>query len=336
MTGDRVPLIDISPSLGGAEAAKRRVAEEIGRACTEIGFFAIAGHGVPQALIAEFLAASHAFFGQPVAEKMKAAHPVPGTPRGYRVLAGEALGRAATPGAPPDLKEFYHIGPDTWPHDAYHTGPEGRRYFIPNLWPERPANLRSAALTYYRAMERLEQHLLRLGALSLGIAEDFFEDKIDRHVSAMRINYYPAQAEPPAEGQLRAGAHTDYGGMTILVGEDGPGGLQVRTRRGEWIDVPTRPDFFVVNIGDLLMQWTNDAWVSNLHRVVNPPPDVARTSHRISIAYFHQPNYDALIECIPTCTGPDAPARYPPVRSGDYRDRKYSDTLIVGRSADPG
>ena len=103
----------------------------------------------------------------------------------------------------------------------------------------------------------------------------------------------------------------------------------MRTRRGEWIDVPTRPDFFVVNIGDLLMQWTNDVWVSNLHRVVNPPPDVARTSHRISIAYFHQPNYDALIECIPTCTGPDAPPRYRPVRSGDYRDRKYSDTLIA-------
>lgn len=330
MTADSVPLIDVAPFLGGGEADRRRVARRIGDACAGIGFFAITGHGVPDDLVERLRVVSHDFFARPLEEKLRAEHPTRGTPRGYRLLAGEALGRAATPGAQPDLKEFYHIGPDRWPDDAYHSGAQGRRYFIPNVWPDRPEGFRAAALAYYRAMERLEHALLRMSALALDMPESFFDDKIDRHVTAMRINYYPPQAEPPPEGQLRAGAHTDYGGMTILMGEDGPGGLQVRTRAGGWIDVETRPDFFVVNIGDLMMQWTNDRWLSNLHRVVNPPPDRAATARRISIGYFHQPNYDAMIECIPTCAGPGNPPRYPPVRSGDYRDRKYSDTLIAG------
>ena len=330
MTTESVPLIDVAPFLTGTAAGKRDVARQIGEACTNIGFFAITGHGVPGELIERLRVASHTFFELPLEGKMKAEHPVPGTPRGYRVLAGEALGRAATAGAQPDLKEFYHFGPDAWPDDDYHAGEEGRRYFIPNIWPDHPANFQSAATTYYRAMERLEHQLLRMSAIALDMPETFFDDKIDKHVTAMRINYYPPQTEPPPEGQLRAGAHTDYGGMTILMGEDGPGGLQVRTRAGNWIDVETRPEFFVVNIGDLLMQWTNDKWLSNLHRVINPPFEVASSVRRISIGYFHQPNYDAMIECIPTCAGRDNPPRYAPVRSGDYRDKKYSDTLIVG------
>ncbi len=91
-----------------------------------------------------------------------------------------------------------------------------------------------------------------------------------------------------------------------------------------------RPEFFVINIGDLMMRWTNDRWLSNMHRVVNPPPRVASTAGRISIGFFHQPDYDAVVECIPTCAGPGRPALYPAVRSGDYRDKKYEETLVAG------
>ena len=108
--------------------------------------------------------------------------------------------------------------------------------------------------------------------------EGFFDDKVDRSIGTMRLNYYPGQAAPPEPGQLRASAHTDYGGFTILSGEDVPGGLQVRTRDQRWIEVPTSPTTFVVNIGDLLMRWTNDRWLSNLHRVVNPPATGAASS----------------------------------------------------------
>jgi isopenicillin N synthase-like dioxygenase len=138
----------------------------------------------------------------------------------------------------------------------------------------------------------------------------------------MRLNYYPRVLAPPLPGQLRSGAHTDYGSITILNGEDLPGGLQVRTRSGGWIDVRTPPDHFVVNIGDLMMRWTNDRWLSNLHRVVNPPLADGRHPPRLSIAFFNHPNYDVPIECL---ASPEA-ARYPPVLSGDYRDAKYAKT----------
>lgn len=328
MAGDVVPLIDIAPSLAGGPAGMRRVADEMAAACAGAGAFAITGHGVATAVIDDLRATAHEFFALPLAEKARAAHPMEGTPRGYRAFAGEALGRAETSGSAPDLKEFYHIGRAAWPDDAYHRGEDGRRYFIANLWPERPACLPSAAMAYYAAMEALGDRLMALAALALDLPETWFEDKFDRHVTAMRINYYPPQPETPDEGQIRAGAHNDFGTFTILMGEDGPGGLQFRMPDGAWVDVATHPGIFIVNIGDLFQRWTNDRWLSNLHRVVNPPRGAA-ASRRISVGFFHQPNYDALIECLPGCAGPGNPPRYAPVRSGDYRDMKYRQTAVA-------
>ena len=142
-------------------------------------------------------------------------------------------------------------------------------------------------------MERLVGDLMRVVALGLGIDEHFFDDKIDKHITAMRLNFYPEVKEPPKPGQLRGGEHTDYGLLTILNGENVPGGLQVQTRKGQWIDVETDPSNFVCNIGDLLMRWTNDRWVSNVHRVATPPGSAAGAK-RLSIAFFHHPNYDAV------------------------------------------
>jgi isopenicillin N synthase-like dioxygenase len=155
--------------------------------------------------------------------------------------------------------------------DPYYTSEVGRKHFLPHIWPTVPPDFQRAAIVYYQTMSHLIIFLMRLTALALGLEETGFDGKVDRSIGTMRLNYYPAQAEPPRPGQLRAGAHTDYGGFTILSGEDVPGGPQVRTRTGNWIDVRTEPNSFVVNIGDLLMRWTNDRWLSNLHRVVNPP-----------------------------------------------------------------
>ncbi len=130
---------------------------------------------------------------------------------------------------------------------------EGQRFFVPNIWPERPEGFAAAAERYYSEMERLTGEMMRLTAIALGQDEFFFDDKIDRHITAMRLNFYPEQSVAPIPGQLRAGDHTDYGMLTILNGENVPGGLQVKSRSGEWIDVETDPDTFVVNIGDLLI-----------------------------------------------------------------------------------
>jgi isopenicillin N synthase-like dioxygenase len=324
-----VPVIDLRPARHGDREDRQRVARQIDEACCDIGFFTIAGHGVADAVVRDLRDAAHTFFAFPPEEKLKAAHPEEGTPRGYHALAGEALARANDEVAPPDLKEFFHVGPVDATDDPYYASERGRQFFLPNVWPVRPPGFREAAREYYRTMDRLVVFLMRLAALALGVEEGFFDDKVARSIGTMRLNYYPRQLQPPVPGQLRAGAHTDYGSITILNGEDVPGGLQVRTRRDEWIDVHTPPEHFVINIGDLLMRWTNDRWLSNLHRVVNPPLAGGRNAPRLSVAFFNHPNYDVLIECI----APLGQAKHPPVLSGDYRDTKYLKTGLRATTA---
>jgi len=317
-----IPVIDLEPALHGSAAERLAVARRIDAVCTDTGFFTIRGHGVKLDLIDALRGKAKTFFNLPLQQKLLSQPPQVATPRGYRALGFESLAQGNALETPPDLKEYYHFGREQWPGDTYFTSDEGKRYFIPNIWPEQPTGFADVAATYYAEMERLTGQMMQLTSLALGLDEMFFEDKIDRHITAMRINFYPALAQSPREGQLRAGEHTDYGLLTILNGENTAGGLQVKTRGGNWIPVETEPDTFVVNIGDLLMRWTNDRWVSNTHRVVNPPVSSEGSSQRISIAFFHHPNYDAKIECV----APPGEAKYPPVLSGEYRDLKYRQT----------
>src|SRR5262245_47174558 len=325
MAMSEVPVIDLAPAREGGRPARLAAARAIDAACREIGFFAITGHGVSGALVAELRRLGHEFFALPLAAKLASRHPVAGTNRGYHPVGGEALAQANDAAAPPDLKEFFHVGPVDVGGGPYYASPEGRQHFLPNIWPARPASFARVATAYYGAMADLIVALMRLSALALDVDEAFFDDKVDRSIGTMRLNYYPGQPVAPRPGQLRASAHTDYGGFTILSGEDVPGGLQVRTRKGRWIDVGTTPDRFVVNIGDLLMRWTNDRWLSNLHRVVNPPFAGGPSAPRLSIAFFNHPNYDVLVECLPS----QGPARHAPVRSGAYRDSKYAKTGLA-------
>jgi isopenicillin N synthase-like dioxygenase len=119
-------------------------------------------------------------------------------------------------------------------------------------------------------------------------------------------------------GQLRAGEHTDYGSLTIVAPTQAPGRLQVLTREQGWVEVDPAPGDFVVNIGDLMAQWTNDRWVSTLHRVALPEPDAGPEARRLSLVFFHQPDDDALVQCIPTCLAPGESPRYEPITSGEH------------------
>jgi isopenicillin N synthase-like dioxygenase len=327
----RVPVIDLTPAREGGRAGRARVAALIDDACREIGFFAITGHGVPDRLVDDLRTAAHAFFGRPLSDKLAARHPIAGTNRGYHPVGGEALSASRDDPAPPDLKEFFHVGPVDTDNDPYYTSALGRRHFEPNIWPAGPVGFERAATAYYRAMSDLVRSLMRLAAIALDVDEGFFDDKVDRSIGTMRLNYYPGQAVAPRPGQLRASAHTDYGGFTILSGEDVAGGLQVLTRDGVWIDVATAPTIFVVNIGDLLMRWTNDRWLSTMHRVVNPPVGPGPSRARLSIAFFNHPNYDVKIECLPS----QGPAKHPSVLSGDYRDVKYTKTGLAPAPTPP-
>jgi isopenicillin N synthase-like dioxygenase len=321
-----VPVIDLAPFEPDRDRARSleraAVVHAIDTACTEIGFFTIASHGVPAALVDRMLETSRAFFDLPAEEKQRVARPRPEQSRGYIALGAENLSYSRGDASTTDLKEFFAIGPVDVPDEEYYRRPEAYPSFAPNLWPARPAELRAVWTEYYRTMEGLATRIMRLFARALGLREDFFRDKTDRHISGIRANHYPPQVEPPAPGQIRAGAHTDYGAVTILLPENVPG-LQVLTRHGAWVDVVAPPGTLVCNIGDLMQHWTNDRWTSTMHRVVNPPRDAAAGNRRLSIPFFHQPNYDALIECLPTGCGPDNPPRYEPVTSGQHRLTKF-------------
>ena len=229
----QVPVIDISPFRAGAPAARARVAAQVDDACRDIGFLVIEGHGVDSALIAETEAVSRAFFDLPLPEKMTVQRPAPDVTRGYIPVMAESVARSRGEATPGDMNESMMIGPLDVPDTPYFKGPAAGRHFAPNLWPERPAAFRAAWTAYYRAMEALAEEVMRIFAAALSLDDaDFFRDKIDRHISRLRVRNYPAPQTAPAPGQLRAGAHTDYGSLTILKTEDRPGGLQVFSRDG--------------------------------------------------------------------------------------------------------
>lgn len=320
-----IPVIDMAPSAEGGEGAAR-VAGQIRAACEDVGFFVISGHGVPAAVIDRCRAAARAFFDLPIDRRMSVAMPYAGYPYGYAPLLSEALSQSLGEETPADLKESFSAGPLDRPDKPM--APEEEAFvYAETPWPDSPAGFRQACEAYYRALGALADRLMGLFARGLELPQDFFADKIDHPISALRLINYPDQSAPPEPGQLRAGAHTDYGSLTILLQEAAPGGLQVRGPDGAWRDVPAVPDTFVVNIGDLMARWTNDRWVSTLHRVVNPPADAKGSTRRQSIAFFHQPNWSAEIACLPSCLGPGESPKYPPTLSGPHLMSKFQSTV---------
>jgi isopenicillin N synthase-like dioxygenase len=320
-----VPVIDISAYFSGSAAEKKTVARQIDAACRSIGFLVISGHGVSEHLIERMHAVSRAFFDLPVEIKGKYQPASQDIFRGYKALESNALAYSMDDAeAVPDFREIFSLNRvEIDETDPYYTSPTGRRIFCPNIWPDGLAGFQTTATEYYKAMEGLAVTLMRLFALALDLDEHWFDNKVDKHMTNFVLSNYPDQPTLPKPGQLRCGAHSDYGSLTILKTEDKPGGLEVLTSAGTWAPVPIVPGTFIINLGDLMAQWTNDRWVSTMHRVVNPPRDKAVGSRRQSLVFFHQPNYDALVECLATCRE-DGTAKYPPITSGEHLIRKLS------------
>jgi isopenicillin N synthase-like dioxygenase len=311
-----IPTIDMSPLRTGSDADKREVARRIDAACRDTGFFLVTGHGVPADLIAKARQRAIDFFAMPHDEKMKVQRPPSKISRGYNWVGDRSIAYSMGEKTPPDIQEAFGFGQDR-PDLAAQTDPVSAQMYAPNMWPQQPADFRETLVAYYDSMEGLAARVLRAMAVALGVAETYFDDKFDRQASNCRIIRYPAVTEAPVPGQLRAGTHTDYGIMTFVRGDDTPGGLQVRHRSGEWIDVHIPAGDFACNIGDLMMRWSNDRWVSTLHRVAVPPPD-AVPQDRISLVFFTNPNPDATIKCIEQCVAPGETPKYPPVTVSEH------------------
>ena len=326
-----IPLIDIEPFLNGSASDKARTAAALDDACRKFGWLVVAGHGVPRTLIDEMHAVSRGFFARPYWEKMK--HKMPADRyRGYTPPGTESLAYSLDEERPPDLKEAYSMGPVDADYDEYHYGAAGARYFAPNIWPDKPVDMPRVWEAYYREMTRLSADIMRIFAVALDMPEEFFQPKIHEHITNFSAIYYPSQPDAPLPEQLRGGAHTDYGSLTLVHCDTAVGGLQIQTESGDWEDVPWFPDSFSVNLGDLMAEWTNDRWRSTMHRISNPPRDKAHLD-RLSLIFFHQPNYDAEIECLPSCVSDDNPARYGRTTSGDHITMKLTKQRAPGLEA---
>jgi len=300
---DAIPIIDVSDLVSGRDTA--RVAAEIGAVCRDVGFFYVTGHGIPAETTTRLFAESRRFFSAPAAIKDAASIKQSPHNRGYVGMGEEVL----DPDMPPDLKEAYNIGLEVLPDD-----PEllaGIPFRGINLWPDLP-EWRENMLDYYQRCWDLGMTLHRAFAIDLGLPEDYFASLFDKPMATLRLLRYPPQTANPAPGQIGAGTHTDYGNVTILA-VDGVAGLEVQARDGTWIAAPCIDDAFVCNIGDCLMRWSNDIYVSTPHRVTN-----AGGRERYSAAFFLDPNPDAVVACLPTCQSPDQPPRYPPITGAAY------------------
>ncbi len=320
-----LPVIDLTPFATGTPLPNTEAtstAALIDAALRETGFFVVKGHGVDPSVKQAFFDAMKAFFALPL--EKKEAITIGNSPchRGYVGFASETL-EGAIAGEERigdvlagDMKETLDTGGE---HGPDH--PEviaGTPLHGPNQFPELPG-FRDAWDSYRAAVVETALRVQRSLALALGLEGTFFENQPGETMYHLRLIHYPPMDRlTPEPGQLGCGAHTDYGTITVLA-DDGVGGLQVRMRSGEWVDVVVPDDHFVVNIGDLMAIWTNDRWVSNPHRVVNQP-----NTDRYSSPLFVTPPFHLRIETLPTCR--DETLRHDPMISGPYLLSRFDGT----------
>ena len=282
----------------------------MGAAWETVGFLYVTGHPVPGAQVQATFEALAGFFALPEEEKRAYDIHRLARHRGYVPPAG-LNADPHSPGA--DLQEAFEVGLELPEDDPAFLA--GNMMYGPNVWPAQPAGFQETVYGYFEAVQSLGHRLFAAFALYLGMPEDWFEDKIRKPMTQLRAIYYPPQelAELPEAGKIDIGigAHTDYECFTILAAS--APGLQVRNRSGEWIQAPPIEGAFIINIGDMLERWTNGRFVSTIHRVIN---NTGRA--RYSLAFFFGADYDAVVECLPTCCDAANPPHYEPVRAGDW------------------
>jgi isopenicillin N synthase-like dioxygenase len=307
MIGGEIPLIDVSDYLAGKPGAAEKAAAELCFAFENVGFYYLAGHGVPQALIDAQYEAAARFHAMPVEEKLKVK--VDEHTMGYMPIQDKAPPNALAQNKKPSQNEAYFLRRE---RDA--SDPDvisGRRFHAMNRWPADLPGFRDQTLKYMTTLETLCKKLVALYALALDLPEDYFAASFEKPHFILRQSRYP-QIDPKDETVASLVPHTDSGFMTLLPANKVEG-LSILLPSGRWLDAPTVEGAFVVNGGDMLHRWSNERFLSTPHRVRNVSGQL-----RYAIPFFFDPNHDTIIECLPSCESVEKPAKYPQIQFGDY------------------
>ena len=306
MVGGHMPLINVAAYLRGEPGALDRTAEALRYACEQVGFYFLAGHGIPETMIGDTFAAAKQFHDQELDAKLALKANQENV--GYMPMKGSITkSSAVNVNTKPNLNEAYFLKRET-AEEAERLGrPVGHR----NQWPADLPGFRDKALGYMSAMEALGRSLIPVYERAVGLPDGFMADAFAQPGMTLRMSHYPA-IESLEDNEFSLAPHTDNSFATFLP-PNPVGGLSIRLKHGEWFDVPFVPGAFVVNTGDALSRWTNETFVSTPHRVVQPVG-----GERYAIPFFMNAHADTVITCLPSCTSAENPPKYPPQTVADY------------------
>jgi isopenicillin N synthase-like dioxygenase len=300
---------------GCAESAG--FARDIAAAYAEYGFVIIENHGIDKALIERCLECFRRFFALPAEEKLRYKIPNGGGARGYTAFGIETAKGAQHS----DLKEFWHVGRELPPGHPFN------EVMAPNIWVDSISGFRETTLALYRAFDKLGLRLLSAIARSANLPADYFDDKVELGNSVLRIIHYPPLPPEPTPS-VRAGAHEDINVITLLLGAEEPG-LEVLSRKGEWLPINPPPGSLVCNVGDMLQRLTNRHLRSTTHRVTNPPRERASNA-RYSLPFFLHFNPDFLIKTLPQYVDAQHPDLFPvPINAQDFLLERLREIKLI-------
>jgi isopenicillin N synthase-like dioxygenase len=308
-TETEIPVIDLS-------LEQDQVVDSMMKALTTIGFATLINHGLPDDLLPKALMASKTFFDLPTDTKQKYKFQGSESNRGYIGIGSEFLDLVDGDNQTYMLKESLEIGKEDEPG-------------FQNEWPDelKGSSFRDDLIDYFRTLDALNLRIMRLIGIGLKLEDpNYLVDRCNRQHDNLRLLHYPALSHENAKAS-RANLHTDYGTITLLA-QDQVGGLQALTTDGTWIDVTPVENSIVMNVGEMLMRWSNDVLKATLHQVKAPPPasDGSGIPERYSIAFFCNPNKDTVLECLEPCCK-DRATKYEPINAHDYITKRLSDTI---------
>ncbi|GAB5524303.1 MAG: 2-oxoglutarate and iron-dependent oxygenase domain-containing protein [Roseivirga sp.] len=312
---DEIPSLDLADFTSGNAQKKQAFVDSLGEAYNNIGFVAIKNHGLTDEQTAHLYNTIQQFFSLPDEVKTKYEVPELAGQRGY-IGKGKEHAKGRTTG---DLKEFYHVGQHVTDNDPI------KDQYPDNIWPQELPELESIGLTVYQTLESAGIKMLQAIALYLGLDEHYFDNKVHNGNSILRpIHYFPIENPDavPADA-VRAAEHGDINLITLLMGASADG-LQVLRKDNKWISITALPDQVVVNVGDMLQRLTNNKLKSTIHRVVNPPRELMKTS-RYSIPFFMHPRSEMDLTCLENCIDADNPKQYDDITAGDFLNQRLAE-----------